>query len=371
MNIIGESTIPDEYKDIDKRVKALAKVIQYEQRTTEWYNYRKNKITASDCAAAINMNPYESRKSFIYKKCTTSPFYDNDAVFHGRKYERIALLIYQQYFDVLVDEYGSIPSSKYNFLGASPDGVCTSFKLNDMTFSNKYGTMIEIKCPVKRKIETGENLSYYEKIMKVCPYYYYCQIQQQLECCDLDICDFWQCEIKEYENEDDFIKDNMDKTYIYDDGVRVENNIVKKGVLMEYHPINPKFNNIVNSNNGEINPGIESKIEWQSHHIYPNRLHYDPNYYLKYFINQYNNLDIKDHKFHKPKYWKILKCCNISIKRNDIFWNNIYPMLKETWRLILYYKKNKELLNSSFSDNKMTYIKIPDIYEYDSNLYFF
>jgi hypothetical protein len=56
--------------------------------------------------------------------------------------------------------------------------------------------MLEIKCPVTREIKTTGKL-----IGDMCPFYYYCQVQQQLICCELDVCDFWQCKLIEYKNE--------------------------------------------------------------------------------------------------------------------------------------------------------------------------
>lgn len=63
-------------------------------------------------------------------------------------------------------------------MGASPDGVINNNRL------------IEIKCPITRNVEKQ---SAKNKITDICPDYYYEQIQAQLECCDMDICDFFQC----------------------------------------------------------------------------------------------------------------------------------------------------------------------------------
>ena len=34
-------------------------------------------------------------------------------------------------------------------------------------------------------------------------------MQGQLEVCDLDECDFWQCEILEYDDREDFVLDTL------------------------------------------------------------------------------------------------------------------------------------------------------------------
>ena len=60
-------------------------------------------------------------------------------------------------------------------------------------FSDMVGRMLEIKCPLTRKIKTSGEVD-----GEICPHYYYCQVQQQLECCDLEYCDFWQCSLQEF-----------------------------------------------------------------------------------------------------------------------------------------------------------------------------
>ena len=59
----------------------------------------------------------------------------------------------------------------------------------------------------------GEPINDLKKDVKkgVCPAYYWVQVQLQLECCDLDECDFWQCKIVEYEDYEDFLDDTDPK----------------------------------------------------------------------------------------------------------------------------------------------------------------
>ena len=100
-------------------------------------------------------------------------------------------------YNVKVDEYGLIPhlpEPRVSFIGASPDGIASHYKL-DNSFSDRIGRMLEIKCPYSRKIITEGEID-----GTICPHYYWCQVQQQLECCDLDYCDFWQCNLKEYKD---------------------------------------------------------------------------------------------------------------------------------------------------------------------------
>jgi hypothetical protein len=80
--------VPEKYIELEKHFNKLKELPQPEQRTKEWFDYRYNRITASDTAAAIDLNPYEPVEGFILKKCDPNyPFRDNATVFHGKKYE--------------------------------------------------------------------------------------------------------------------------------------------------------------------------------------------------------------------------------------------------------------------------------------------
>ena len=69
------------------------------------------------------------------------------------------------------------------------------------------GRMLEIKCPYSRKIKTKGKID-----NGICPHYYWTQVQQQLECADLESCDFWQCKLFEYNNRMEWLNDTNHKT---------------------------------------------------------------------------------------------------------------------------------------------------------------
>lgn len=157
-----------------KIVSALKKIIQPEQRSLAWYAQREGMITASDWAAVIGMNPYNSLRQFLDRKSgIETPFKGNEITQFGVKYECVANKIYERRMDISVCEFGLLPHPLFSFLGASPDGIT-----ND-------GRMLEIKCPPKRLI-TG-----------IPPKYYWVQMQSQLEICGLDRCDFLECKFEE------------------------------------------------------------------------------------------------------------------------------------------------------------------------------
>lgn len=93
---------------------------------------------------------------------------------HGIDNEDVAIAKFEKTYGKKVFEFGLLPHPHYNWLGASPDGICAS------------GEMVEVKCPFKRPILAAEDYPL------GCPKHYYGQVQLQLECADLDECYFIQ-----------------------------------------------------------------------------------------------------------------------------------------------------------------------------------
>ena len=59
------------FQKIKRIGSSFSKLFNYpqpEQRSEGWYKYRKSRITASDTATAIDLNPYEPVEHFIVKK---------------------------------------------------------------------------------------------------------------------------------------------------------------------------------------------------------------------------------------------------------------------------------------------------------------
>jgi len=344
--------IPAKYKKLSDHFDKLEKLPQPAQRSKEWYDYRYNRITASDAAAAIDLNPYEPVESFILKKCDPNfPFRDNATVFHGKKYEPTATMIYEHIYNTRVFEFGALPSEKYKFLGASPDGISSRYTL-DNKFSERLGTMLEIKCPVTRDIHTSGNT-----VGDICPFYYYCQVQQQLICCELDVCDFWQCKLTEYNNRAEYLADDC-KACVCTIGNKAEvinvDDRLKKGIILEFYPKNfiPEFE-------GDL-------AEWKSKYIIPKRLDMDTDQYNTWTIktlDEYKDTypDIsKDYYFYRIIYWKLDMSHNVAIPRDDKFFGDILPILEETWNKIVYYRKNQDKLEDlkKIVEKRKKYIKM-------------
>ena len=336
-DLFSKIKIPKEYQKLEDHFQKLKNLPQPEQRTKEWFDYRHNRITASDTAAAIDLNPYEPVESFILKKCDPEhKFLDNQNVYHGKKYEPIATSIYEYIYNVKVVEFGALPSEKYKLLGASPDGICSCSTL-DNKFSNMLGRMLEIKCTTTRHIYTSGRIH-----GNICPYYYYCQVQQQLECCDLEDCDFWQCKLIEYENRNEYLADLCNDT-IHTVGTNEEqiqiDNKIKSGVILKFLPKKwePEFDG--------------DSIEWKSKFIYPPKLDMDIVEYDAWIVNTLSNWfsvypELADgFIFEKVVYWKLESSHNVLIKRDRKFFNNILPILENTWNKVIYYRENIDKLD--------------------------
>ena len=139
-----------------------------EQRSQEWLDLRENMITASDAASAIGESRYESEDAFVKKKVLRTKWAGNAATAHGTLLEPFVRDLYDQKFNRKSHEIGLVQHRDYPWLGASPDGV------------TEDGILIEIKCPMSRKIEPNV------------PKHYWPQVQLQLEITDLEECDFVQ-----------------------------------------------------------------------------------------------------------------------------------------------------------------------------------
>jgi putative phage-type endonuclease len=142
------------------------------QRTKEWYDIRMKILTASDIASVLDCNIYQSGNELLMNKINAKVF-NNISTDWGNKFESIALEIYKNMTNESVSEIGLVLHPVYKWLGASPDGLV------------KSGKLLEIKCPYKRNIET-------------CPIHYWIQMQIQMEVCNIDECDYFDCKFCEY-----------------------------------------------------------------------------------------------------------------------------------------------------------------------------
>jgi putative phage-type endonuclease len=298
------------------------------QRTPDWYHQRFNLLSASNIYKALGSQA--NKNSLIYEKCKPidTEKYNrvniNSAMHWGQKYEPVAQMYYEYRYDAIINEYGCIPHSKYKFLGASPDGINVKYD------SDRYGRLVEIKSVVSRKI-TG-----------IPKKDYWVQTQLQMECNDLDECDFLECCFKEYDSYDDFINDG-------DFNTTTEGN--HKGIIMCFFKDNkPHY---------EYSPYQCSKEDYE---LWEQKM-----------MSQNN-----DKLWVSNNYWYLKTVSCVLIPRNREWFNCVVGEFEDLWNTILYdrihgydhRKPNKRITNKQEppktkvikSDNTINDLLLNDLY---------
>ena len=274
-------------KYLQEQVKVLKNIFQPEQKSKEWYEMRNNMLTASDWGTILGENHYSNSNIVLKKKCGDDTFITNAAMQWGNKYESVAVLIYEHRNNVKILEFGCLQHPFIPFLGASPDGI------------TEDGIMLEIKCPTSRKI-TG-----------IPPSYYWCQVQGQLEVCELDRCDFLECSIKEYIDEKTYLEDNYEQNYY------LNNFGNEKGLVAEFYKKSTKT----------------LFYEYSPVCLMNNELEYWKNN----IINKYDNFD--DIIFSCFSYWYLEEVSCVPIYRNQEWFNKAKIELELFWNKVLKYRE--------------------------------
>lgn len=307
------------------------------QKTKPWYEMRNCKITASEASSCLpkiekicityeklfnvkikynplqNLSSYDTKEDYIINKCRTfygeNLFKDNIYTLHGKKFEEISTRLYRNVFNTTVLEFGLLPHSRLSWLGASPDG-CT-----------ENGIMLEIKNPNKMYIIPSMT--------------YFTQMQIQMETANLDECDFLVCEVKNLENEQEYIECNLNES----PHLNIPNSCKQyKGILLN------KTDDLDNSLTKYIYPPdnlvtTTDFITWANNNIsqyQQNGISVSPNYYI-----------IQE--------WSVIR-----IKRDKEWFNIIKPYLKSTIDLIKKFQSNiqlfKDYRESIFLINNKKYL---------------
>lgn len=297
---------------MNEKVKRLLELDLPEQKTPDWYKQRLKRITASEAASCLfrtenvckpytdtynvkmkynpnsGINPYEKLEDYIIKKCKSSyefvQFPNSDATLWGKKYEPVATRLYKLKTNQNIYEFGLVPHHTLEWLGASPDGITDN------------GTMLEIKCPMSRKIDT------------IPPFYYWIQTQIQLESCDLDRCDFLECEISEI-SKDEFMKCGQETDY---------------GIILRYP---------------QTSKQIKEKCDFNL--VYPPEI----NLTKEQWLDWVNTEQSKSNKL-IPIYYLINKWHIITINRNKEWFDNVKDELKAVWDKIILFQNNRCLLDN-------------------------
>lgn len=326
-----------------------------EQRSDEWFANRKEKITASDGGCVVGLNSHEPQWKFVLKKVIEQPFQSNIFCYHGKKLEEIATMVYEYRMNVKVKEFGMVPHKTIKFLGASPDGIVSPYKLDGKHLTEEVGTMLEIKCPFSRKIKKTGDVKGVQ-----CPIYYWVQVQLQLECCDLEKCDFWQCEIWEYDDREDFIEDtNPDQPFL---SLSTD---MEKGVLIQLLP--HKYPD------ESKDLGYNDKVYSFATFIYPPKIEMTP-YDVDIWVAETCSKLKETHPGHhldKVVYWKMVNTHNVAIYRDRDWFNEHLPIYEKVWGYVTYFRENLDKANVVFdhieSMSLKSNSKIMEIFETVTN----
>ncbi len=271
------------------QVERLKLIPQPEQRSEEWYTMRHSMLSASDWGSILGMSKYGGGKNQVLLKkcCDDTPFFTNAAMKWGIKYEAVAIQIYEHRNKTQVIEFGCIRHPTISHLGASPDGITAD------------GVMVEIKCPSSRVIDG------------IIPDVYYCQVQGQLEVCELDRCDFLECKLAEYASEEDYLTDCDKKGNFF---YNIYGN--EKGVVANLYDM---------KNNKEFFEYSPIGIIGEELKIWKNEIKAKYRHQSQYVLNDFS-------------YWFLHYVSCIPIYRNQEWFYKASKELEEFWNQVCYYR---------------------------------
>lgn len=138
------------------------------QRTAEWHEQRKGRITGSQGGALLGLSPYQTQAQAIRAwvrnaNGAESEILDNPAFAYGRQHERAAQLAMMRYADITINDCGFLTYE--DWLGASPDGLTDD------------GGVAETKCPFSWRAVVAPD----PKPLSELPHYY-AQVQLEILC---------------------------------------------------------------------------------------------------------------------------------------------------------------------------------------------
>lgn len=149
-----------------------------QQRTPEWYEARKGRITGSNVGAILGLDPSRTREDVLRAMVreyhgAPSEFTGNIATEWGNRHEALAISTFELTNDIEVQETGFHPFE--DWAGASPDGLIGT----DAVFENKCPFGIRNQDPPQFKTLDAQP-------------HYYAQIQFEMVCTGRDKAYFHQ-----------------------------------------------------------------------------------------------------------------------------------------------------------------------------------
>lgn len=157
---------------------------QNDQRTAQWHTKRGEMITASE-VYKIFTTP-EARREVMIRKLEPVPISEGSnpipALIWGTRFEPVAKRIYEKDTKCTILDVSCAQHPRYNFLGASPDGLIIPHDASDQ---KRYGRLVEFKCPMSRALKDEIPIGYIH------------QMQMQMECTGIDECEYVEFRFKQ------------------------------------------------------------------------------------------------------------------------------------------------------------------------------
>lgn len=185
----------------------MAKLLNYsvsevEQGSPAWLELRQTKITATDTATIMGLNPFKTRQELWLEKLgLKNPQPLNEKMREGQILEEKARIYINEHLETDFKPVVLL-SIIHPFMMASLDGMDSS------------GKILEIKCGVK---------SYKQILEGYIPEYYMAQMQKQMYVADAGYCRYlcYRSDIQWKElyidRDEDFIKCMIEQEYIFND----------------------------------------------------------------------------------------------------------------------------------------------------------
>lgn len=184
-----------------------------EQRSPEWFEQRKGKVTGSSIGAILGLSPFSKPKDVMRRMVrdangAESEFTGNIATNYGQANEPVAVIDFMLETGLNVVETGFHTHPTHNWLGASPDGF-----IGD-------DAVIEIKCPFGKR-DSNEFTSIKEQP------HYMAQVQYEMYCTGRNKCYFYQWSnqgtlLETVYFDDDFINSTLPKLKEFYDNYIIE-----------------------------------------------------------------------------------------------------------------------------------------------------
>ena len=146
-------------------------IVNLQQNTPAWLEWRNQGIGASDAPAIMGENPWKSVDYLLREKCTGKVYDPNAVMARGAGLEPEARKCYERKFGIRIAA-ACLQSTRYEWLRASVDGLAAD-----------GSTVVEIKC--------GESVYRKSAATREVPDYYFGQLQHILAVTGLHEIDFW------------------------------------------------------------------------------------------------------------------------------------------------------------------------------------